>query len=251
MSNATKILKLAKAEVGYHEGRSASGSWNNRTKFAPAVPGLEWADGQAWCAVFVSYLALKAGVGDLYPRTASCDVGMAWFKDRGQFSEYPAVGAQVFFGVPGDSTHTGIVDSYDADYIYTIEGNTNTSGSREGDGVYTKKRVRRDRRVLGYGYPKFTDGIKNADPARKGENPKPPVKAGPVAVVVAAGGAVAAVTASPTPPPPKSAPAPVVKPAAPAKPSIVLSTPSSCKISILKGEPKFQGRCTITIKKGK
>lgn len=167
MSNADRIIQVAKAEVGYHEGRNSSG-WNNKQKYSPAVPSLEWSNYQAWCATFVSWCAQEAGVKDLYPVTASTDLGATWFKRKGQWSTYPAVGAQVFFGVNGDMNHTGIVHAYDADFIYTIEGNTNTSGSREGDGVYLKKRARRDSYVQGYGYPKFTEGIKSADP-------KPPV----------------------------------------------------------------------------
>ncbi|WP_326792038.1 CHAP domain-containing protein [Streptomyces sp. NBC_00841] len=170
-TNPTKIIAVAKDEVGYHEGRS-NGHWNNKTKYAPAVPGLEWADWQAWCATFVSWCALKADVAALYPRTASCAAGVTWFKGKGRFSEYPAVGAQVFFGA-GGGTHTGLVYDYDATYIYTVEGNTNNSGSAEGDGVYLKKRVRRDAHVYGYGYPLFTDGIKSADPAYADEAPKP------------------------------------------------------------------------------
>lgn len=36
--------------------------------------------------------------------------------------------------------HVGIVICIDEKFIYTIEGNTNVYGSREGDGVYLKKR---------------------------------------------------------------------------------------------------------------
>ncbi|MDR3080468.1 MAG: hypothetical protein LBV60_05990, partial [Streptomyces sp.] len=89
---------------------------------------------------------------------------------RSRFSEYPAVGAQVFFG-PGGGTHTGLVYAYDATYIYTIEGNTNTSGSAEGDGVYLKKRARRDSYVYGYGYPSFAAGIVSADPKWAAKTP--------------------------------------------------------------------------------
>ncbi|ATI18727.1 endolysin [Streptomyces phage Daudau] len=169
-----KVLALAEGEVGYHEGRS-NGHWNNKEKYAGEVPGLAWADYQAWCATFVSWLAYKAGVSDLFPRTASCLTGVAWFKQRGRFSEYPAVGAQVFYG-SGGGTHTGIVVSYDSTYIYTIEGNTNDNGSAEGDGVYKKKRVRRDAYVYGYGYPKYAEGIKSADPKFASEAPKAPAK---------------------------------------------------------------------------
>jgi hypothetical protein len=169
--SAADVIEIAKAEVGYHEGRSSSGHWNNIEKYAPAVPGLEWAQGQAWCATFVSWCALKAGAADLYPRTASCEVGVQWFKQKGRFSEYPAIGAQVFYGSGGGS-HTGIVTDYDDTYVYTVEGNTNTNGSAEGDGVYAKKRVRRDSFVYGYGLPKFVGGIKSADPKFADEAPK-------------------------------------------------------------------------------
>ncbi len=149
-----KVIDVASAEVGVREGYS-NGHHDNRVKYAGQVPGLEWANGQPWCAVFVSWVALKAGVAELYPRTASCDVGGQWFKARGRWSEYPAVGAQVFYGTPSDLNHTGVVVGFDDTYITTVEGNTNDDGGREGDGVYRKVRRRRDSNVVGYGHPKF------------------------------------------------------------------------------------------------
>ncbi|WLW38577.1 endolysin [Streptomyces phage Verabelle] len=172
MSLTQKVIDIASGEVGYHEGKNSSGHWNNKEKYAAQVPGLAWADYQAWCATFVSWVALKAGAAELYPRTASCSAGVAWFRKIGRFSEYPAVGAQVFYG-SGGGTHTGIVISYDANTITTIEGNTNDNGSAEGDGVYRKVRQRRSDFVYGYGYPKFPEGIKSADPAYKNQAPAP------------------------------------------------------------------------------
>lgn len=158
-----RVLAVARDEVGYREGRTSDGGRpNNNTKYAPAVPSLEWAQWQPWCATFVAWVALKAGCPELYPRTASCDVAGQWFKSKGRWSEYPAVGAQVFLGTPADLNHTGIVVSFTADTITTIEGNTNADGSREGDGVYRKIRRRAD--VVGYGYPEFPEGIESADP---------------------------------------------------------------------------------------
>ncbi|MFD9205963.1 CHAP domain-containing protein [Streptomyces sioyaensis] len=193
-ANAAEIIAIAKGEVGYHEGRSG-GHWNNNQKYSPAVPGLGWSNYQAWCCTFVAWCAMKAGESDLYPRTASCLTAVSWFRQRGRFSEYPAVGAQIFFG-PGGGSHTGIVTDYDATYVYTVEGNTNDSGSAEGDGVYAKKHMRRDAHVYGYGYPKFAEGIKSADPAYTKEAPKPaPSKPAP---------------SKPAPSKPKPAPKPVV-----------------------------------------
>ncbi|MYT31760.1 MULTISPECIES: CHAP domain-containing protein [unclassified Streptomyces] len=169
MGDAQKIINTAKAEVGYHEGRS-NGHWNNWQKYSPAVPGLEWSQNQAWCATFISWCAMKAGLAGLYPRTASCATGVAWFKARNRFSEYPAVGAQVFFG-PGGGSHTGLVYAFDGDFVYTVEGNTNGDGSAEGDGVYLKKRQRRSSYVYGYGYPAFAEGVDSAAPAWKDKKP--------------------------------------------------------------------------------
>ncbi|MCF2525835.1 CHAP domain-containing protein [Yinghuangia soli] len=178
MSTAADVIAIARAEVGYREGRDADGDPNNIVKYSPEVPGLGWAQGQPWCAVFVSWCAMKGDASTLFPRTASCGTGLQWFRDRGRASEYPAVGAQVFFGVGGTfgsgGHHTGLVYAYDANYIYTIEGNTNTSGSPEGDGVYLRKRSRRDPYVYRYGYPAYDNGIVSADPNWGGSKPSIP-----------------------------------------------------------------------------
>lgn len=170
MNICSTVLSVAKSQIGYREGFSG-GHWNNIEKYAGEVPGLAWANGQPWCAVFVSWVAMKAGAAELYPRTASCDVAGAWFKKASRWSEYPAVGAQVFYGTPSNLDHTGIVVAYDASTITTVEGNTNDSGSREGDGVYLKTRPRQATNVVGYGYPKFPEGIVAADPRFAGEAP--------------------------------------------------------------------------------
>ncbi|MFD8594544.1 peptidoglycan-binding protein [Kitasatospora sp. NPDC059646] len=158
---------MARSQVGYREGRYGSGSYNNDQKYSKEVPGLEWSNFQPWCATFCSWVAMRASVSHLFPRTASCLTGVAWFKDKGRWSAYPAIGAQVFYGNNG-GTHTGLVYAYDADYIYSIEGNTNDSGSPEGVGVFLRKRARRDGYVYGYGLPAYAEGVTTADPALKG-----------------------------------------------------------------------------------
>jgi hypothetical protein len=181
-ASAAAVLKVAKGEVGTHETRSG-GHWVNDSKYNKwygKIPGYP-RDGYdyPWCAVYVAWCADKAGAAGLYPKTAGCETAVAWFKKAGRFSEYPAIGAQVFYG-PGGGTHTGLVYDYDDTYIYTYEGNTNVNGSAEGDGVYARKRARRDSNVYGYGYPKFAEGIKSADPAWSKEAPKPaPAKPAP------------------------------------------------------------------------
>ena len=180
-ATTAKLIAIARGQIGYHESY-ADGHWTNHEKYAHMVPGLAWVSdgGYPWCAVFVSWCAMKAGVADLFPRTASTDYGAAWFKQRGQWSEYPAVPAQVFFGTNGDMYHTGLVVDFDADTITTVEGNTNTSGSAEGDGVYLKKHARRDVHVQGYGYPKGLV-VRSADPRWKPPVTTPPQPAAPAA----------------------------------------------------------------------
>ncbi|MFD3904130.1 CHAP domain-containing protein [Streptomyces sp. CB04723] len=164
----TKVLSVAKGEVGEHEKRSG-GHWVNDSKYTRwfgTIPGYSQGGyGYPWCAVFVTWCAHKAGAASLYPKTAGCATAVNWFKNKGRFSAYPAVGAQIFFG-SGGGAHTGIVYAYDADYVYTYEGNTNTNGSAEGDGVYAKKRARRDAYVYGYGYPDVAGSL-SADPNAK------------------------------------------------------------------------------------
>ncbi|MFD8720032.1 hypothetical protein ACFV2H_18955 [Streptomyces sp. NPDC059629] len=165
MGQADTLIAIEKTEVGYHEGFS-NGHYNNHQKFSPAVPGLEWSQNQSWCQTFQSWAFQQAGVKSLAPVTASCPTAVNWYKSHGRFSYYPAIGAMVFFGHSGGE-HVGLVYRYDADFAYTIEGNTNANGSSEGDGVYLKKRARRDGFLYGYGLPHFTEGIVTADPGLK------------------------------------------------------------------------------------
>lgn len=167
-----RIIDKALSQVGVKEGRNSDGSYNNDQRYSDETPGLEWSDGQPWCATFVAWCAYKSALAALYPRTASCDVAGQWFKDRNQWSQYPAVGAQVFFGYTSDLNHTGIVIDFNTDYITTVEGNTNEDGGREGHSVLKKTRARRGLNIIGYGYPAFPEGIVSADPAWKDRAPK-------------------------------------------------------------------------------
>lgn len=166
MSNVSKLIAQAKGEVGYQEGKSG-GVWNNHQQYSPQVPGLEWSQNQPWCATFLSWVALKSGLPKYFPCTASTDTAAKWFKNRKQWHEYPAKGAWGFLGTNDDMYHVFLVADYDDEYVYTVEGNTNTNGSAQGDGVYELKRLRRSANIAGYGYPAFPEGMNSADPSYK------------------------------------------------------------------------------------
>lgn len=169
MYTTTAAVRIARSQVGYHEGRS-NGHWDNNQKYSDQLPGFSWSDGQPWCATFVQWCLWQVGVPvPAGARSASCSASVASYKRAGRFTEYPGIGFQVFYG-SGGGTHTGLVYAYDDTYVYAVEGNTNTTGSAEGDGVYEKKRVRRDAYVYGYGIPYYESVCKSADPKWNGRD---------------------------------------------------------------------------------
>jgi hypothetical protein len=153
MTTAAQVVSVARSQLGYKEGR------NNDTKYGRWY-GLNH---NPWCAMFVSWVAAKAGATKIIPKHAYTPAGAQWFKNRGQWYSKPRVGDIVYFDFPNDGvgriSHVGIVESVLSDgSIITIEGNTNGAGSREGDGVYRKKRKVG---IKGYGRPKYTTGLKS------------------------------------------------------------------------------------------
>ncbi len=170
MRDTASAIYIARSQIGYKEGKSSSGHWDNNQKYSDQLPGFAWSDGQPWCATFVQWCLWQVGVSvPSGARSASCLTSVKAYKKYSRFTEYPVVGAQVFFG-SGGGTHTGLVYKYDRDYVYTIEGNTNATGSPEGDGVYTKKHARRSDYVYGYGLPYYNGIADTPDPRWDGKS---------------------------------------------------------------------------------
>lgn len=99
--------------------------------------------GYAWCMSFVYWCfkqaALKLGVPNPLYQTGG--VAEEWRSSKGTRVKEPQIGA-VFFIIHADGTgHTGLcgsgflIDSGIATSFHTIEGNSNTNGSREGTTV--------------------------------------------------------------------------------------------------------------------
>ncbi|WP_224280650.1 peptidoglycan-binding protein [Streptomyces sp. LS1784] len=164
-----EFVALLTSQEGYHEGRDPDGTWNNHQKYSPAVPSLEWSQDQAWCATFTAWGATQTeGMADRWPITASCWSAVQWWKERGRFTEYPVLGGPFYMGKSGQD-HVGVVTAYDGQWIYTVEGNTNSGGSPQGDGVYVRQRPRRGPgSPYGYGVPDYPEGTISADPALGG-----------------------------------------------------------------------------------
>ena len=104
--------------------------------------------GAAWCAAFVSWCHNQAGI-----KAANSAWSPAWFPDNktiythGFIKNTTPCRADVFgqyFPQKRRIAHVGFIDDWDDDtsYCITVEGNTNDGGSREGDGVYRKRRLK-------------------------------------------------------------------------------------------------------------
>lgn len=184
-----EFMGLLVGQVGQHEGRDPDGTWNNVQRYSAETPGLEWSDGQPWCATFECWGANRVpGMVPVWPMTASCATAVDWWKRQGRWSAWPVLGGPFYLG-PGGGEHTGVVIGWDADTITTVEGNTNDNGSANGDGVYVKRRPRRGTgSPYGYGRPAFPEGTVSADPEFGGTGvwtadvsgvPAPPVLGAP------------------------------------------------------------------------
>ncbi|RPE33614.1 peptidoglycan-binding protein [Kitasatospora cineracea] len=117
-----EFTALLLGQVGRHEGRDPDGTWNNRQRYSTETPGLEWSDGQPWCATFEAWAAHRTGMDALWPMTASCLTAVAWWRNHNRWTDYPVLGGPFYLGPDGGS-HTGVVVAYDADTIQTVEGN--------------------------------------------------------------------------------------------------------------------------------
>lgn len=103
-------------------------------------------EGYAWCAAFVTWCHIEANINAIQSAWSP-----AWFADTSKIvyrkswtnTNFTAKQGQVFglyFNDKKRVAHVGFIDYEDHDNYFTIEGNTNMAGSREGDGVYKKIR---------------------------------------------------------------------------------------------------------------
>ncbi len=167
-----KVLQIAQSEVGYHE------QGDNFTKFAEELDRIGYFNtpkqNLAWCAVFVCACMVKAYGEDAARRilyqpekdncAAACSYAAAYFQRHGKFGLSPRIGAQIFFGTnAGD--HTGLVYSYDAARVYTIEGNTNDQVARRSYDLTNPW-------IAGYGYPDYESLPNGGEESGEPEEPE-------------------------------------------------------------------------------
>ena len=103
--------------------------------------------GYAWCAAFTCWVYGQAGVDN--PRSAWSPAMLPQSRLVYGKGAKPGTVPQTgdVFGIYYSSLkrigHVGFVHRWREHEVETVEGNTNGAGSREGDGVYKKKRLPR------------------------------------------------------------------------------------------------------------
>jgi len=161
-NEARKLLvDTAKSYIGYSE---ASGKhkqiidiYNAKTPL-PRNYRVTYTD--AWCATFVSAMAIKAGMANIIPRECSCFYQVEQFKAMERWMEndgyVPKPGDIIYYdwqdsgsgdnqGVPD---HVGIVETVSEGSICVIEGNKNDTVDRRYIRVNGYN-------IRGYGLPNF------------------------------------------------------------------------------------------------
>lgn len=144
-----KVVSVAESHVGTQEIEGNMG-WKDE-KFYAMMKETGWKLSQAWCAYFTELVWTSVydseGYDKLFDKlfSGSAQRTLKNFKSYGwPVGRVPEIGAVVIWrfkknGKAQTTGHAGIVIDFDDKYIYTVEGNTNDSGSRDG-GVVAKKR---------------------------------------------------------------------------------------------------------------
>lgn len=157
----SKIVKLAASFIGCKESngthRQIIDIYNAHK---PLARGYKVKYTDAWCATFVSAMAIKCGMTDIIPTECGCGKMIELFKKLGSWEETdahtPKPGDVIFYdwqdsGVgdnKGTSEHVGIVEKVSGSTITVIEGNISDSVGRRTLKV-------NGRYIRGYGVPKY------------------------------------------------------------------------------------------------
>ena len=138
-----KLRAVYLAEVGVKE----QGGANRGARVEQYLASVGFGPGYAWCAAYVSWCFQQVDVE--HPKSAwvpSYAKKKNLIYQRGEFiKQLPQMGDVflIWFDRLKRPAHIGFVDEWRGHWVITVEGNTNDDGSREGDGVYRKRRLQR------------------------------------------------------------------------------------------------------------
>lgn len=158
---ASEVIRQAREWLGKNEKEGSHKAiidiYNAHT---PLARGYKVKYTDAWCATFVSAVAVALGYTDIIPTECGCEPMINLFKNKGCWVENenrtPNVGDIIFYdwqdsGVgdnTGRSDHVGIVEKVTGGKITVIEGNYKNAVGRRTISV-------NGRYIRGYGVPKY------------------------------------------------------------------------------------------------
>ncbi len=151
------IIGVAKTQLGYKEG------YNNDTKYGTWY-GLP---NQPWCAMFISWCARQAGIPTSVLKNSAVAAPDAKYFNIPYYdgTSYTPKSGDLFF--TKSFSHVGLVYYVDGSYFYTIEGNSNTTGSSEGTSVVSNKRKTSN---FYFGVPNYSGNISHTVNSSYGKN---------------------------------------------------------------------------------
>ncbi len=165
---ASKVVAQAQAWLGRDEGGAGHKEivdiYNSHK---PLARGYKVKYTDAWCATFVSAVAIKLGYTDIIPTECGCGKMVDLFKGLGSWVEddayVPSPGDIIFYDwedkSKGDNkgapNHVGIVEKVSGNKITVIEGNYDGTDSDRIDGVERREISVDGKYIRGYGVPKY------------------------------------------------------------------------------------------------
>jgi len=158
-----KVIALAESQL-YVRELTGKNDGKDVVKYLKSV---NLRKGDAWCAAFISWLHIENNV----PNPES-GYSPNWFRNnlvyhkrQPRMTPFVSRPAQVIgLWIPAKNRigHVGMIVSETRLHYNTIEGNTNSVGSDEGDGVYRKIRKKESIYAISdfVGWKEFLDGVK-------------------------------------------------------------------------------------------
>jgi hypothetical protein len=131
-SQRQALVEMAEHELGVRE--LTGNNDGERVEAYLASAGLK--KGQPWCAAYISWVYARMGYGK--PRSGWCPD--LFPSSRLARSALPGNVLGIYFSQYKRIAHVGLIVQQKGNWVTSVEGNTNVTGSREGDGVYKKIR---------------------------------------------------------------------------------------------------------------
>ena len=164
-----KVVATAKKYIGCRESDNSHRQFVDRyNSFSPLPRGHRMTYSAAWCATFVSAIAIECNLTDIMPVECSCNNMIDLYKKIGRWQEndtyIPKIGDVIFYDWDdgqdfassdnvGRVEHVGIVINIANKVITVIEGNKN-------DAVETRFVNVNGKYVRGYGLPNYVSKAK-------------------------------------------------------------------------------------------